>query len=243
METEILGHDHEDCGVKVIDKRGHEHRVTINWDGEITHHFVKEYPTAPEDKTEEEQLIVDQVATRALFAAHQNFDANLIDPGWDPRAFERGRSALEKLSFREFEEAFRDFYDAMLAPEEFVDDPDYVPGGEAITKVFGVTEDDEIGTVEEPIVFYETAAEDRQQREIPEYHSQVPVAASMPRFSPDPNITFRDNFPGMLYSHLGCVIRDIYLNMGEQPPPEYQLVGPGKCTILGHDENWTRETE
>lgn len=233
MDTEIADHDSEGLGVRVYDEYDIEHQIALDWDGKVTYHGVNEYPQQPADRTDEEQLLMSQVEVRARFAANEHFDAQILDPDWDPAYFKRARTALMKYPDERFHAEFRDFYDAVQAPEEFVDDPRHEPGGEAIYKSFGITEGDEIGTVDDLLIQYNTGASASEVGSLQTDEEYDRVVCALPRTEFTEDTTFEGDFRGLLITHLGCQIRDIYRHMGEQPPEEYQMEGPGKLSILG----------
>lgn len=236
MEVEFIGEDEEVVAFDVIDPNGNKHELDVARDSEgtITYHGTDNYPHERENRMDEEQRIMSQVEARARFAAHQKFDERFVDPMWDPAYVERGIQALSKYPLEAFHEKFRDFYEALEDPRPYVDDPAHDPGGEAIVKAFGISSLNEIEVVSDVVVQYETAS-GRAEKTAPhpEYDEYDLIGCALPRMTFEDEITFENDFHKVVLVHLKCQIRDIYRNMGEDPPAEYDVEGVGKLEYFG----------
>ncbi|QGN08265.1 hypothetical protein Hrd1104_11415 [Halorhabdus sp. CBA1104] len=242
MEAKVVGHKEENCGVEVYDERENRHVITIEWNGRIQRHSQESYPHDPDDRTDEEQRIMCQVEERARYAAQQEFpEADILDPLWDPEHIEEGLEALTNYPLAEFQEQFRDYYEALQRPSEFVDDPDMDPETSGIAKPFRVRDGQVVEVSDIEIVYERTDGTAHSTGKTWEYPREELIVCSMPRIAFEDHITFEEHFPDFLVNHLMAQIRDIYLNMGEQPPREYRVQGHGKLDIYGDEDGSAEE--
>jgi hypothetical protein len=233
MECTILGNTDEDVGVEVMDENGNEHIVEVAWNGEVEH-FVDDYPHKREERTEEEQRIMTQVEERARFAAHKEFpDEDILHPMWDPAHIEAGIEAFGNYPREKFLTEFRDFYEAIRDPSQFIDDPRMDP--ETVTANLSLHfRNGKILDVSDLVFEYKHT--DGSEHVLGETRS-VPPEEELIVFQPyvefADDFDYEQQFQGVVLSHLMAQIRDIYLNMGEDPPPEYRVEGIGKINIVG----------
>jgi len=236
METEILGHDDHDCGVQVFDENGHEHRLTIAWDGSIREHGTDDYPHKREERTEEEQRIMTQVEERAKHEAQQAFpDADIVHPMWDPSHIEAGIEAFGNYPKEQFLTEFREFYEAMRDPSQCIDDPQMDPETVTVNRSLHFR-DGEILHVSDLVFEYKHP--DGSEHVLGEARSPPPeeeLIVYQPYVEFADDFDYEQQFHGVILSHLMAQIRDIYLNMGEDPPPKYRVEGIGKLNIVGDD--------
>lgn len=234
METAILGHDERAIGVEVYDEKEIRHIVNVEWGGEIEKHTHEEdaYPYNPEDRTEDQQRIMNQVEERAKYEAHKQFpDADILDPMWDPEHIERGLEALTNYPLNQFREHFRDFYEATAEPGQFIDEPFDL---ETVTVLKPYQfRDAEIVDIGEVFIEYETNGQIAETGTLVEYPEDEQIACTLPAINYAPDYDYTGDFHDTVVNHLLAQIRDLYLNMGETPPPEYQVEGIGKFNIHG----------
>jgi hypothetical protein len=234
METNIIGHDKEDCGVEVFDERGNRHAVTLSWDGTVWEHGTDDYPHKREDRTQEEQRIMSQVEARAKYAAQQEFpDKDILDPMWDPEHLEAGLEALANYDLTEFHTEFRDFYDALNDPSEFIPHDDFELGNIAVFKVFRFQKKRIVDVAPVMIRHHINDTEAENFGELPDYPEDEQIVCSIPALDFDDDFEYEDDFQDIVVSHIMAQIRDLYLNMGETPPDRYLVEGIGKHDIHG----------
>ncbi|KZX46730.1 hypothetical protein AV929_19795 [Haloarcula sp. K1] len=236
MDTDILGHDKRDCGVLVIDERDNEHRLTIEWDGTVREHGCDDYPYKREERSEEEQRIMSQVEERAKYAAQQEFpEEDILEPMWDPEHIKRGIEALKAYQLDDFHREFRDFYEALQDPAKYASDPreSVIVESARIYKAFTITSDNRIDEVYDVALSYEredgTDGTVGQTREL----DDSLILCTMPALDIDESFDYKDEFHKLVLTHLIAQIRDIYLDMGEEPPDQYKVQGVGKLNIHG----------
>lgn len=238
MDAEIIGHDKRDCGVKVVDERGHEHRLTINWDGAIREHGGDEgaYPHEPEDRTEEEQRIMSQVEERARYEAQREFeDADILDPMWDPEHVARGIDALADYQLEDFHDTFRDFYEALADPVAYAPDAaaDVELDSVRVYKAFTITPDNRVDEIDDAAMSYELT--DGSVRNVGRFREPDDslIVCLLPPLDFAHDFDYHEQFHEIVVGHLVAQIRDLYLHMGEEPPDEYKAEGIGKLDIHG----------
>lgn len=236
MDTNIIGHDEEDCGVEVFDERGNRHAVTMSWDGQVWEHGTGDYPHKREDRTEEEQRIMSQVEERAKYAAQQEFpEEDILEPMWDPEHIKRGIEALKAYQLDDFHREFRDYYKALQNPAKYASDPreSVVVESARIYKAFTITPDNRIDEIDDVALSYECQdGSDGSAGRVREMDDSLIVCA-MPALDIGADFDYEDEFHKLVITHLIAQIRDIYLHMGEEPPEEYKVQGVGKLNIHG----------
>ncbi|WP_323677347.1 hypothetical protein [Halorubellus sp. PRR65] len=246
METEIAGYDEDGLGVRVIDNNGDLHQITLDWDGNVTNHGQDVYPQDSTKRTDEEERLMQQVRVRAEYAAHVHFeDRELIEtPSWIPSELERAMDIVRTLPTETFVEHFRDYYDAVRDHTgERIDDD--VQGVERVRMYIHIDDDNRFIGSSPPSVQYKDANGDPQATnyDVEGHPTATSLVLSLPplEFERD-DFEFPDSFQALMVSHLMCHIRDVYLNMGEEPPVEYRVEGIGKPVTL-HDGLVSRPDE
>jgi hypothetical protein len=175
-----------------------------------------------------------QVEERARFAAHKEFpDEDILHPMWDPAHIEAGIEAFGNYPREKFLTEFRDFYEAIRDPSQFIDDPRMDP--ETVTANLSLHfRNGKILDVSDLVFEYKHT--DGSEHVLGETRS-VPPEEELIVFQPyvefADDFDYEQQFQGVVLSHLMAQIRDIYLNMGEDPPPEYRVEGIGKINIVG----------
>jgi hypothetical protein len=204
------------------------------WDGSVRGHENDDYPHKREERTEEEQRIMTQVEERAKHEAQQEFpDADIVHPMWDPSHIEAGIEAFGNYPKEQFLSEFRDFYEAMRDPSQFIDDPQMDPETATVNRSLHFR-DGEILNVSDLVFGYKRP--DGSEHVLGEARSPPPEEELMvyqPYVEFADDFVYEEQFQGVILAHLMAQIRDIYRNMGEDPPPEYQVEGIGKINIVG----------
>lgn len=235
METEVLGQDDRAVGVEVHDDRGNRHIVNVEWDGGIEEHIHQDvdYPNDPEERTVAEQRLVEQVEHRARYAAQRAFpDADLLDPMWDPEHVAAGLAALRRYPEDAFGRQFRDFYEALSDPRQFLQPTDADLDSVRVRKAFRV-ENRAIVDVA-PVVVRECdpgPVEDPQD----DYPPDQRIVCRLPPLEFADGYEYQTQFPDLVVGHLTAQIRDVYRSMRAAPPERYDIDGLGK--VDGHPES------
>lgn len=244
MKAKIAFENDEGIGVVLFDQEDNEHRIKMNWDGEVIVHQQDAYPHSEAERTEEQERIMRQVQERALFEAHHETDADVLDPDWVPMVLQQAADAVRVADRDDFVEWFRPLYDAVREPERFVDEPDL----DVVTRVrqglFLHEDDGHVVAVSDPAIQYDrtdgTTHTENPAEDPPA--GTVPILISLPHLTFErEDFTFPESFRALLVNHFYSQIRDVYLNMGEEPPEEYRVEGYGKIATLhggipGYDE-------
>ncbi len=235
MKINILGHDSQAIGVEVYDERDVRHIVNVEWTGGIEKHTLDEdsYPFEKEDRTDEEQRIMTQVEARARFAAQQEFpDADILSPMWRPEHIKASIEAFSNYPMEEFLDDFREYYDALRNPMQYIDDSP-VDKESIIINVIVHFNDGEVLDVSDVGIHYKlTDGSEHRTGPLPSYPNKELIFA-MPELEFADGFDYEEEFADVIMSHLMAQIRDIYLNMGEDPPAEYRVEGIGKLNIVG----------
>lgn len=234
METEYLGKKKGKVGIKVLDERQSPHKVEVGIDGEILFHGTNDYPHKREERTEEEQRIMTQVEERAKHAAQQEFpDADIVHPMWDPSHIEAGIKAFANYPLAKFHEEFRDFYEAMVDPWAFIDDPDLDPKTLLVNRSVHFRDGEILDFSHLVFEYARTDGTEHRQGAVPSIPDEEELVIYQPHVDHADDFDYEDQFQDIIMSHLFAQIRDIYLNMGEEPPEKYLVEGMGKIDIVG----------
>ncbi|ELZ05386.1 hypothetical protein C482_02221 [Natrialba chahannaoensis JCM 10990] len=273
MKTDIIGIRNGIVGVEVVDPRGNRHLVEINVEDEDVEdfHAQESYSHTSSERTPEEEQIMNQVRARARFEAHKQTEYDIIPSGWNPTQLRRGIEALENMPVDEFDEAFREYYHALIDPERTKSEYGITEGsvefeGEPqialIVKGFCINDDNEvINVLPDMYIYY--SKEDIEETyttgtpaccsegttqitpmvppfvEVPEdfvypedfrgSEGTTQITPMVPPFVEVPeDFVYPEDFRGFLINNLICQIRDVYRNMGETPPKQYDIEGYGK---------------
>ncbi|WP_146418385.1 hypothetical protein [Haloarcula hispanica] len=210
----------------------------MDWDGNVTNHGQDVYPLDASERTDEQERLMQQVRVRAEYAAHAHFEDEEIieDPAWLPGEIERAMEVIRTLPTETFAEHFREYYDAVRDHTgERIDDD--VQSVDRVRKHIYISADNEfVDSSETSIQYTDTSGETRVTVEsATDPPSADRFVVTLPPLTIErDDFEFPESFQALVVSNLMCQIRDIYLNMGEEPPTEYQVEGIGKTTTL-HD--------
>ncbi|ELZ03222.1 hypothetical protein C482_03764 [Natrialba chahannaoensis JCM 10990] len=244
MKAEIIGTEDGIIGVKVIDPRGNQHLVEIDVEDEDSEdlHAQESYPLDASKRTQEQERLMNQVAARARYEAHTKTEYDILRPSWYPPHIERGIEALENMSAEKFDAAFREYYHALINPEktreeygitegsvEFPGEPQIV----LIMKGFCIDDQNEVVNVLPDMYIYYTNDQTEQTYTAGTSAScsdeTTQLTVMLPPFvSISDDFNYPEDFRASVINNLVCQIRDIYRNMGEEPPANVDLEGFGK---------------
>ncbi|ADD04771.1 uncharacterized protein Nmag_1188 [Natrialba magadii ATCC 43099] len=248
MKAEIIGTEDGIIGVKVIDPRGNQHLVEIDVEDEDSEdlHAQESYPLDASKRTQEQERLMNQVAARARFEAHTQTEYEILRDGWDPRQLRRGIDALENMPAEEFDEAFREYYHALINPEKtkeeygITKDSVEFPGEPQVSlimKGFCIDESNKVVNVLSDFCIYYSNENAEMNYTTGTFAScsdnLTQITPMIPPFKEPPgddDFVYPEDFRGFMIHNLICQIRDIYLNMGEDPPEQYNIQGFGKGT-------------
>jgi len=233
MKIQHDGHDEEGIGISVYDENDFRHTIEISWDGEVSFHGTDDYPHRREDRTDEEQRIMTQVEARARFAAQQEFpETDILSPMWRPEHIKAGIEAFSNYPMEEFLNDFREYYDALRNPMQYIDDSPV--NEESIIINLAVHFDDgEVLEVSDVVIDYKLTDGSEHRIGAPPSYPNKELIFAMPELEFADGFEYEEEFADVIMSHLMAQIRDIYLNMGEDPPAEYRVEGIGKLNIVG----------
>jgi hypothetical protein len=221
MRTRIAGVD-DTIGVQIWDDEDREHRVILLRDGTVDIHEQDAFPHDPDERTEEQETIIQRVRWRAKYEAHNQTDVDLIDSNWNPAVLGQGIRAIEDVNDETFKTQFREYYDAIESP------PVDVPIDHVKLVVKGLRVEDN-ALVDTTDVLVHVEQEDTFEWVGNEDDIESNVLLHTPPATMD--FPFGDRFREYLVHHLKCQIRDIQIGMGKEPDPEYQRDGYGKPLI------------
>lgn len=210
-------------------------------DGEIIFHGTNDYPHNREERTLEEQKLMTKVKERAKYAAQQEFpEKDIVDPEWNPDEVDRAMQAIQGMHVDAFAEQFRTYYEMVTAPESF----DGVPAGSAqvVFQPFFINDHNEVVSVPRPLLQYKQHGEVKTAEGDPNLLENNPgTKFSMilpPMEFDEGDYEFPDGFQVICIEHLAAQMRDLYRNMGEEPPDviDYDPEFPGRPRTAADDE-------
>lgn len=223
MRARIAGETEDRIGVQVWDNEGREHRVKITPDGDVKLHEQDAFPLEAEQRSPEEEEVIQQVRLRAKYAAHFETHADALAPDWDPEVLEEAIEVLEGLDASTFNTHFREYFHEVQEPS--VDVP--LEHVQLITKGLRI-ERGRLADTGPVLYLVEDASGDLS------WHGGKDTADSNVILNVPPleiDFPFGERFREYLVHHLKCQIRDIFDRMGEHPPEEYQVDGFGKLVV------------
>lgn len=230
METSIIGHDDEDVGVRVHDREGVEHVISVGWDGDIIEHGVSEYPNDAADRTDYEDAVIRWAQASAAYAVHREMDADIIPPNLLPEKVAEAITAIQALSDDEFREKFYDYYEALQDPP--VDAP--IDDVALLIKGMEIRDGPEVGRVTNVRVYADADGDGEfdAHNVIGEDDFSTQALHMPPQ---EIEWDFGERFREAIVHHLKCQIRDLYIHVGEDPPEEYAVDGYGKLDVNGKE--------
>lgn len=223
MKARIAGTTDNAIWVQLWDNENREHRVKLNWDGNVAFHEQDAFPVEESERTAEQEDVIQQVRLRAKYAAQFETDADVLAPDWNPAILEDAIEAIERLDSTTFDQYFREYYHEVQEPS--VDVP--VEQVRLITKGLRV-ENAELVDVG-PVAYHV----ERGPGDLEWLGGGDTIDANVVLHVPPLEIEsgFGERFREYLVHHLRCQVRDVFVRMGEQPPEEYQVDGYGKPVV------------
>lgn len=234
--TKILGSDADAIGVEVYDERDIRHIVNIEWSGEIEKHTCEAntYPEQREDLNDEEQRIMLQVEERARYTAQKEFpEEDILHPMWDPAHVKAGIKALGNYPLEQFHESFEEFYEAIIDPESFIERSPIDETSVVVNTSVRFREGDVLSVDGLEITYKTPDGREHCMGGLPDYPEDEQLVISLPKMDFDDDFDYYEDFQDTVMTHLFAQVRDIYLNMGEEPPEEFLVEGIGKYKIIG----------
>lgn len=222
MQARIAGTTDEVIGVQLWDNEGREHRVELTYDGDVELHQQDAFPHTKDQRSAEQEEVMQQVRLRAKYAAHFETDADTLSPDWNPELLETAIGVLEDLDRSTFDQHFREYYREVQEPS--VDAP--LERIHLIAKGLRIEQGRLVDTG--PVAYLVEDASGQLA-----WHGEDNVESNVILHVPPLEIDFQfgERFREYLVHHLKCQIRDVFVNMGEQPPEEYQVDGYGKLVV------------
>lgn len=240
MQATITGSDPDQgIGVEVFDENNLRHWIALEWDGSIRGHETDDYPHSREDRTKEEQRIMTQVEQRARYEAHQAFpDENVLSPALLPETIERGIAATQEMPADQFGEVFREYYHTVLDPSDALPAGVSADQARAVTFAFAITDDDQFDVPGNVNVFYvsdDGVLDGTNPQDFPPGTDFVKLYLPI---TPDlgADLDYPEDFFALVQANLVSQARDRYLQMGMEPPEEYQVDTYHIYPIPGSDE-------
>jgi hypothetical protein len=233
MNAELYDENDKMIAVIVHDNEDWEHQITMDKSGSIDKHYQDRFPLSPEERSDKQNMVMQQAAARAKFKAHYETNANVLE--WDGRInlISCGIETIESIEDPRFRDLFEGYYREVVGDPREGSERERIPI-ESVQFVYlpAIVDEDEprFERVGDPSYDYVDENDERQ------------MVGSQPDFEPNllfqhyvvgEDVPFPDGFRDLLTHHLRCQIRDVYLNMGTEPPPEYDLEGMGKIRIHG----------
>ncbi|AGB14870.1 hypothetical protein Halru_0224 [Halovivax ruber XH-70] len=109
METEIIGEDEDDIGVKVVDQKGAEHQIELHkGNGDIYAHVCDEYADKAANRTPEENEVNEQARRFAQYYVYCERGYDTVPPEVHPERIDAVRQAIAELSQSAFDDRFGD---------------------------------------------------------------------------------------------------------------------------------------
>jgi hypothetical protein len=231
MDAEVVHYDERGVLTEVTDNSGAEHRLALTWDGFVDVHEQDRFPIKEAERTEFQDTVLQQVSIRAVYEAHKQVpDADflpsvkLVDP------HERALEALENLSTERFRDLFADYYRAVIGDPRPSDSDIHRSQIEFVYLAVDLHPDEpRIEGVSD--VYFDYIEADERQYSGPVHDVEGDIL--LQHHLVDEPVDFPGEFRSLLRRHLKCLVRDIYLNMGTEPPAAYDIEGMGKIAIHG----------
>lgn len=226
MDATIETIEDEFVAIRVVDNQGKEHKISVNKDGSDLRQEQKEYP-AYEDRTIEQKEMFAQAARYARYYIYENEGYEAFRWDENPIALEDTHSVLKNLSIEEFETYFEAYYESVTGQSGAVIPPAEIHGKNTYIALDLYLNEERtvIDTVSEIYFTYEADGTRKSTRVI---GNQEPTPTARVELIPLPETVSLEQFHTIVCSHLLCQIRDYYVGMGEEPPEEYRVLGPGK---------------
>lgn len=110
MKCKIVGEDDSTIGVTVWDNEVVEHRIGMEFDGEIYAHNQDGYPDHPDDRTDPERKAVMQAREFARYHVYRERGYETLPPNENPDRLTLATLVVANLSTEAFERHFGDLY-------------------------------------------------------------------------------------------------------------------------------------
>lgn len=117
MDAKIVGEDDSTIGVTVSDNQNVEHRLGMEFDGEIYAHNQDGYPDEPGERSNFEHETVSQARRFAKYHVYRERGYDVLPWDENPDRIATALLAIEALPDDAFEQFFDDFYRQVVSAE------------------------------------------------------------------------------------------------------------------------------
>ncbi|WP_323677351.1 hypothetical protein [Halorubellus sp. PRR65] len=225
LTGEVLDEHDDGYVVRVTDARDEEHRVLVTEDGDVLDHASDALDGVDLDTlSPAEQDVIQQIHNHARYRVHEDTDQDLLDPVWQPDFLRRVRRLIDSCDDATFGE-FEPYYHALQNP------PIEFPKANVLVVFQPITltaDRSAIADVQDLRYLVQTDDGDTTWRGPNESHD---VALHLPTYRFE--WPFGSEFREFLVNHVGCQLRDAYIDRGQQPPNDAHVEGFGKLTYAG----------
>ena len=165
--------------------------------------------------------------------------AEVLISAKDPKEIDWALQALETMPVDSFAEQFRTCYEMITSPESFGEVT--ARTAQIIFQPFYVGADNDVTAVPRPVLQYKRNGEVLMTEEEPGTFDQPGTKFTItlpPMTFADGEYEFPDGFQIFCIEHMGAKIRDVYIDMGEEPPEQVDIDRefPGKLLTAADDE-------
>ena len=127
MQAKIIDEEDVWIGVQVTDNNGKQHRIAVEFDGNIRGHGQDSYPDLANKRSPEGNEYVEQARRFAQYYVYVDRGYDTVPSADHPERINAVRLAIQELSDTEFEALFGELHTQMLSYHEDVDQPIPVP--------------------------------------------------------------------------------------------------------------------
>jgi len=113
MQGNIIDVEDEWIGVRVVDRENVEHKIAVQFDGEIQGHGQSGYPDKAAERTEEDNERVNQARRFARYYVYAERSYDTVPPAEHPVRIDAVRTAISEMDLDEFETLFGDLYEQL----------------------------------------------------------------------------------------------------------------------------------
>lgn len=152
---------------------------------------------------------------------------------WDPDHLEAGLRSLSSYDLDDFHDEFRDFHEAIMDPKGYVGDSAMDEDTAVVNKVIRFRDEQVLDVSDVVVEYHRDTGEEKVAGSYPSWPLFEQLMLHLPKMEVVDEFVYEEEMEDIVVSHVMAQIRDIYLNMGEEPPREYQVEGIGKLDIHG----------
>lgn len=225
LNGSVLREDDDGYVVRVNDRNDVEHRILINYDGEILDHASDALAGVDFDElSDEERSVVEQIHNFARHQVQQETTEDVVPLAWRPEFLADCIDVFRECSEEQFG-AFEQYYQALQDP------PIDVSNGRVFVVYQPVRLTEEFDAIKEGGPLRYLVETNRGEYEWRGPDAPHHIAFHQPLYTFE--WPFGERFREFLVHHLKCQVRDAYVNRGETPPEAYRVDGFGKINFAG----------